>query len=102
MKVRFTLVLFCSLVAGMHEARAQGTASSKATADINTLVRCNMSTQQIDDTVSWPSSCVNLFTGSGDAIDAKLCPREFVVGRISRGLRGLHGLARTVPIFRLF
>lgn len=54
----------------MHEAWAQGTASSKATADIKTLVRCNMSTQQIDDTVSLPTSCVNLFTGSGVAIDA--------------------------------
>ena len=70
MKVRFTLVLFCSLLAGMHEAWAQGTASSKATADINTLVRCNMSTVQIDDTVTLPTSCVNLFTGSGVAIDA--------------------------------
>jgi len=70
MKVKFTLILFCSLLLSTRHAMAQGTPSSKATADVNTLVRCHMSTVQIDDTVTLPTSCVNLFTGSGVSIDA--------------------------------
>jgi hypothetical protein len=57
------------VVVGVQSAVAQnGTPSSKATADINTLVRCHMDTAQVDDTVVLPTSCVNLFTGSGAEI----------------------------------
>jgi hypothetical protein len=39
-----------------------GTPSSKATADVNTLVRCTMSTASTEG-IALPSSCVDLFTG---------------------------------------
>ena len=53
-----SLVLVSSVV-------AQGLPSSKATADINTLVKCNMTTATNDDgTAVIPASCVNLWTGA--------------------------------------
>src|SRR5438552_1846654 len=44
--------------------------SSKATADINTLVKCNMTTAQIGDDIQLPGSCKNLFTGDAEPVDA--------------------------------
>jgi len=46
------------------------TPSSKATADINTLVKCNMTTAQVDDTTTLPASCVDLFTGAAQPVEA--------------------------------
>jgi hypothetical protein len=46
-------------------AFAEGLPSSKATADVNTLVKCTMSTDTVNDgTVQLPASCVDLFTGA--------------------------------------
>lgn len=45
-------------------ASAEGLSSSKATADINTLVRCNMTKDQANDTLLLPASCVDLYTGA--------------------------------------
>lgn len=45
-----------------------GLPNSKATADINTLVKCTMSTVTIDDAGAVvPASCVNLYTGASIA-----------------------------------
>src|SRR5687768_7394510 len=71
MKIRISLTLLVAMtVAVAQNAMAQGTPSSKATAAINTLVRCHMSTAQVEDTVTLPTSCVDLFTGAGAGIDA--------------------------------
>lgn len=49
---------------------AQGLPSSKATADISTLVKCTMSTAQADDDPTiLPASCVDLYTGASVATD---------------------------------
>lgn len=40
-----------------------GTPSSKATADVNTLVRCTMSTDS-NEGITLPASCVDLFSGA--------------------------------------
>ncbi|NMG45761.1 hypothetical protein GPA22_18755 [Aromatoleum toluvorans] len=46
-------------------AQSNGTPSSKATADINTLVKCTMSTATSNDGgAQIPQSCVNLYTGA--------------------------------------
>lgn len=46
-------------------AGAEGLSSSKATAQINTLVKCNMTTATNDDaTAVIPGSCVELFSGA--------------------------------------
>jgi len=47
-------------------ATAEGLPSSKATADVNTLVRCDM-TAISNEGLQLPGSCVDLFTG--DAVD---------------------------------
>lgn len=47
-----------------------GTPSSKATADVNTLVKCTMTTKQVDDTTTLPATCVDLFTGAAQQVDA--------------------------------
>ena len=71
MKIRISLTLLVAMtVAVAQNAMAQGTPSSKATAAINTLVRCHMSTAQVEETVTLPTSCVDLFTGAGVGIDA--------------------------------
>src|SRR5262249_41246408 len=44
------------------------------TADINTLVKCTMTTAQVDDTTTLPGSCVDLFSGNAVQID----PNGFV------------------------
>ena len=47
-----------------------GLPSSKATADISTLVKCTMSTQTLNDgTAAVPGSCVDLYTGASVATD---------------------------------
>ena len=61
-------ILVCSFAMMLlaHSAYAQsGLPSSKATADVNVLVRCTMSTQTINDAgVQVPANCVDLFTGA--------------------------------------
>jgi hypothetical protein len=58
----FLAIVVCSV-----SAFAQ-LASSKATAQISTLVKCTMSTQTIDDgSAILPSSCVDLYTGASVA-----------------------------------
>ena len=44
-------------------AAAEGLPSSKATADVNTLVRCTMSATS-NEGIQLPASCVDLFTGA--------------------------------------
>src|SRR5574341_2017076 len=63
-KLVLILLALGSLAAPMFAA-AEGLPSSKATADVNTLVKCTMSTATINDAgVQIPASCVNLFTGA--------------------------------------
>ena len=66
MKVTRTVlpVAFAALFSTVGFAQ-NGTPSSKATAAINTLVKCTMSTQTSNDgDFTLPSSCVDLFTGA--------------------------------------
>lgn len=59
----FTMLLFA------QSAYAQnGLPSSKATADVNTLVRCNYSTAVVNDTAV-VTSCVDLFSGDAVYVD---------------------------------
>src|ERR1051325_7582483 len=52
-----------------------GTPSSKATAAVNTLVKCTMSTATNDDgTAVLPSSCVDLWTGATVATEGEWIP----------------------------
>src|SRR5262245_34381623 len=44
-------------------------ASSKATADINTLVKCNMTPAQAGDDIQLPGSCTELFTSAAAPVD---------------------------------
>jgi hypothetical protein len=64
------VMAFGLMALGASSLLAQnGTPSTKATADINTLVKCTMSTAQtVDDTIQLPASCVNLFTGQGEQV----------------------------------
>lgn len=49
---------------------AEGLPSTKATADISTLVKCTMTTAQADDDPTiLPASCVDLYTGATVATD---------------------------------
>ncbi len=58
-------VLAIGLLAAPTFAAAEGLPSSKATADVNTLVKCTMSTDTYNDAgVQIPASCVDLFTGA--------------------------------------
>ncbi len=60
-----------ALMFGTRTSQMQsGTPSSKATADINTLTKCNMTTAQVDDTITMPASCTDVFTGQAQPIDA--------------------------------
>jgi hypothetical protein len=43
--------------------------NSKATADVSVMVRCNMTTAFVDNTVQLPGSCVDLFTGNAVAVE---------------------------------
>ncbi len=56
-------VLATGLLAAPTFAAAEGLPSSKATADVNTLVRCTMSTDS-NEGIQLPASCVDLFTGA--------------------------------------
>src|SRR5262249_22716626 len=68
--VKSCALLFGVLALGANSMLAQnGTPSSKATADINTLVKCTMSTAQNGDDIQLPASCVNLFTGDAQKVD---------------------------------
>ena len=49
-------------------AAAEGLPSSKATADVNTLVRCNM-TAVTNEGLQLPESCVDLFTGDAVPVE---------------------------------
>ncbi len=55
----FVLLLF---VCGA--AFAGGLPSSKATADVSTLVKCTMSKDQVGDDLALPESCVEMFSGT--------------------------------------
>lgn len=56
-------------------ASAEGLPSSKATADVTTLVKCHMSTATNDDgTAVLPTSCVDLFTGATVATQNEWIP----------------------------
>jgi hypothetical protein len=73
--VRFLMFVIAMMDLGANALFAQnGTPSSKATADVNTLVKCNMTTAQVDDTTTLPASCVDLFTGAAQPVD----PNGFV------------------------
>lgn len=62
MKQMITLLAVLALAAA---AFAEGLPSSKATADVNTLVRCVMTTAQVGELPALlPANCVDLFTGA--------------------------------------
>lgn len=61
-----TLSMVLSLVFSGSALAQNGLPSSKATADVNTLVKCTMSTATNDGT-QVPASCVDLFTGDAVA-----------------------------------
>lgn len=66
-KVLLALVVIAASTASMAQ---NNVSSSKATADISTLVKCTMSTATVDDgTAVLPSSCVDLYTGATVATD---------------------------------
>jgi hypothetical protein len=68
---RLVFVLVGLMILTANAVLAQnGTPSSKATADINTLVKCQMTTAQVDDTATLPGKCVDLFTGNAVEVDA--------------------------------
>ena len=61
------LITLLAVLALAAAATAQGLPSSKATADINTLVKCTMSSETSDDgdaLIPIPDSCVDLYTGA--------------------------------------
>lgn len=63
---KLSLVILVLVIASLP-VFAEGLASSKATADISTLVKCKMSSQTINDdggAALIPASCVNLFSGA--------------------------------------
>lgn len=71
--------IVAALLAGMCVAPAfaqtNGTPSSKATADINTLVKCHMTTATSNDgDAVIPASCVNLYTGAEVATENEWIP----------------------------
>ena len=70
MKCYFTFSLALVLMMALgFTAFAQGLPSSKATADVNTLVRCNMSTATAgDDGVVLPTACFDLYTGTPQVV----------------------------------
>jgi hypothetical protein len=55
--------IFGAAVMFVGSAVAQN-ASSKATADISTTYKCNMSVDQANDDLLLPTSCVDIFTGA--------------------------------------
>lgn len=66
----FTVVAVLALSA--VSLAQNGLPSSKATADISTLVKCTMSTAQVDDDPTiLPASCVDLYTGATVATDGQ-------------------------------
>ena len=62
MRKPILILLALGLLAAPMFAAAQGLPSSKATADVNTLVRCTMSAVS-NEGLAVPNSCVDLFTG---------------------------------------
>ncbi len=67
MRKLFLIVIAIGLLVPAFAA-ADGLPSSKATADVNTLVRCTMSTDS-NEGMQLPLSCVDLFTGGAVAVD---------------------------------
>src|SRR5262245_40850835 len=61
-KLSILALALCLAFTGTAMAQ-NGTPSSKATADVNTLVRCTMSTDSTE-TILLPASCVDLFSGA--------------------------------------
>ncbi len=69
------IVLTIGLLAVPAFTFAEGLPSSKATADVNTLVKCTMSIDTVNDgTVQLPASCVDLFTGASVDTDGGWIP----------------------------
>ena len=67
--------LVFGLLLGTSASAQNGTPSSKATADINTLVKCTMSTATTDDgSAVLPASCVDLFSGASVATAGEWIP----------------------------
>jgi hypothetical protein len=63
--LRSTLIVFALLLVAVPLAAQNGTPSAKATADISTLVKCNMTTATNNDgTALLPGSCTHLYTGA--------------------------------------
>jgi hypothetical protein len=56
-------------------AMGEGLPSSKATADVSTLVKCTMTTAEtLDETAVLPASCVDLYTGATVATENQWIP----------------------------
>jgi hypothetical protein len=67
-----TTTLALSLCLAAPALAQNGLPSSKATAAVNTLVKCTMSVDTADDTTAQiPASCVDLFSGASVATDGQ-------------------------------
>lgn len=99
-----TTVLLGLMVAGPALAQ-NGTPSSKATADVNTLVKCTMSTATSNDgSAVLPASCVDLYTGATVATEGQWIPIMSSTVKLSNSqsvfvspslVTGLYTLTRT-------
>lgn len=70
MNFRNVLAGMLVIALGAGTLMAQGTPSYKAYADVNTLVKCHMTTaQSLDDTTTLPADCTNLWTGDAVAVN---------------------------------
>ncbi|MEN6537153.1 MAG: hypothetical protein ABFD89_26085 [Bryobacteraceae bacterium] len=66
--MRKLMIVLTALILVAVSASAEGLPSSKATADVNTLVKCTMSTATVDDaTAVIPDHCYDLYTGASVA-----------------------------------
>jgi len=64
------VALFAAFIAAPALAQSNSQPSSKATADINTLVKCTMTTATTDDgSATLPATCVDLYTGATAAVE---------------------------------
>jgi hypothetical protein len=63
MKRTYVLAIAAFVLSGGSAFAQNNLPSSKATADVNTLVKCSMTATTNEDGITLPASCVNLFTG---------------------------------------
>lgn len=69
-KLTLIALAICLLVPAL--ATAEGLPSSKATADITSLVKCNMTKDTLNDSgVLLPTTCVDLYTGASVAAEGE-------------------------------